>query len=356
MAQDVIVRGVTYSGVEKLSLPVSGGSALFRDTSDADASASDVLSGKKAFNANGEINGSMPNQGAASGTISDKDTPFQIPQGYHNGSGSVEIAAAQKALLVPGNIRDSVTILGVTGNYTGGGGPTASDAVLLVTVPANSTVTATKGQTTLVPTMWTTAADSSLETALFVIGSSLFDSVNPWTVTATLGTNTASDTITINSNKEYDLELSYILWIIKDGIAKVETILCGTTVVQDPDYYVLSVTTATGSGKGASWLISSSATYSSVTFVFSKDRSTLPSGNSDRCGIGTGLVQGGSTSQQTATYTAWATILPLSNTLETRTISLGGIATQGYFAQVSSGSGSAAGSRVFAIKDIYLSP
>ena len=218
MAQDVIVRGVTYTGVEKLNLPISGGSALFRDTSDADATSGDVLSGKKAFNASGEINGSMPNQGAASGTISDKDTPFQIPQGYHNGSGSVDIASDQKALLIPGNIRDSVTILGVTGNYTGGGGgPTSSDAILLVTVPANSTVTATKGQTTLVPTMWITAADSSLETALFVIGSSLFDSVNPWTVTATLGTNTASDTITINSNKQYDLGLSYSIELWNNG-------------------------------------------------------------------------------------------------------------------------------------------
>lgn len=218
MAQDVIVRGVTYTGVEKLSLPVSGGSALFRDTSDADASASDVLSGKKAYNANGEINGSMTNQGAASGTISDKDTPFQIPQGYHNGSGSVEIAAAQKALLIPGNIRDSVTILGVTGDYTGGGGgPTSADALLIVKAPSGSTVTATKGGTTLSPTLWTTAADANFECALFVIGSALFDAQNAWTVTASLGTNTASDTVIINSNKQYDLELSFSLWLFKAG-------------------------------------------------------------------------------------------------------------------------------------------
>lgn len=219
MAQNVIIRGVTYTGVEKLSLPVSGGSALFRDTSDADAAASDVLSGKKAYNANGEINGGMTNQGAVSGAISDKDTPFQIPQGYHNGNGIVEIAAAQKALLIPGNIRDSVTILGVTGNYTGGGGggPTSADAILIVRAPTGSIVTATKGGATLSPTLWTTAADANFECALFVIGSSLFDAQNSWTVTATLGSDSVSETVIIDDNKEYDLALSYAIDLWNNG-------------------------------------------------------------------------------------------------------------------------------------------
>ena len=57
MAQNVIIRGVTYTGVEKLSLPVSGGSALFRDTSAADAAASDIVRGKTAYGANGLITG-----------------------------------------------------------------------------------------------------------------------------------------------------------------------------------------------------------------------------------------------------------------------------------------------------------
>lgn len=241
MAQDVIVRGVTYTGVEKLSLPVSGGSALFRDTSDADASASDVLSGKKAYNANGEINGGMTNQGAVSGTISDKDTPFQIPQGYHNGSGSVEIAAAQKALLVPGNIRDSVTILGVTGNYTGGGGgPTSADALLIVTAPSGSTVTAAKGGTTLLPTMWTTAADANFECALFVIGSALFDAQNAWTVTASLGTNTASDTVIIDSNKEYQVALDYGYYLFQYSAADFAAIKSNFAIMDDASRSVIS--------------------------------------------------------------------------------------------------------------------
>lgn len=91
----------------------------------------------------------------------------------------------------------------------GGAGLKDTDAVLVVTVPTGSTVTATKGGVTLTPTMWVTAAAPTLDCAIFSIKSSLFDAVNPWTVTATRGTSTASDTVIIDSNKQYDLELSY---------------------------------------------------------------------------------------------------------------------------------------------------
>ena len=90
-----------------------------------------------------------------------------------------------------------------------GGALSASDAILVVTVPTGSTVTATKAGVALTPTMWVTAADPTLDCAIFSIKSSLFDVANPWTVTATLGTNSASNTVTIDSNKQYDLELFY---------------------------------------------------------------------------------------------------------------------------------------------------
>lgn len=95
-------------------------------------------------------------------------------------------------------------------NIVGGGGGKLKDidAVLIVTVPTGSTVTMTKGGVTFTPTMWVQAADPTLDCALFVISPSLFDSQNAWTVTATLGTGTASDTVTIDSNEQYSLELS----------------------------------------------------------------------------------------------------------------------------------------------------
>ena len=100
----------------------------------------------------------------------------------------------------------------------GGGKLKDTDAVLVVTVPTGSTVTATKSGTTLTPTMWVKAADSTLDCAIFSIPASQFDSTTPWTITATDGTSTASDTVTINSNKQYDVgPLRYPLVLYDSG-------------------------------------------------------------------------------------------------------------------------------------------
>ena len=100
-------------------------------------------------------------------------------------------------------------VFNVVGGGSGGGGPSASDAILTVTVPTGSTVTATKGGVTLTPTMWVQAADNTLDCALFVVAPSLFDAQNAWTATASLSGDTASATVTIDSNEQYDMILSY---------------------------------------------------------------------------------------------------------------------------------------------------
>lgn len=107
-------------------------------------------------------------------------------------------------------------------NMVGGGGGSLkdTDAVLIVTVPTGSTVTATKGGVTITPTIWVQNADNTLDMAIFSIKASTFDS-NAWTVTATLGDDSASDTIVIDSNEEYQLELSYSYWIFKSGVGQV---------------------------------------------------------------------------------------------------------------------------------------
>lgn len=105
-------------------------------------------------------------------------------------------------------------------NMVGGGGGGSlkdTDAILTVTVPTGSTVTMTKGGVTLTPTMWVKAADNNLDCALFVIAPNLFDSQNAWTVTATLGTDSASDTVMISNNLQYDLALSYRPYIYRRG-------------------------------------------------------------------------------------------------------------------------------------------
>lgn len=99
----------------------------------------------------------------------------------------------------------------------GGGSLKNTDAVLIVSVPTGSTVTATKGGVTITPTIWVQNVDNTLDTAIFSIKASTFDS-NAWTVTATLGASSASTTVIIDSAEEYDLELAYNIEFVKDGI------------------------------------------------------------------------------------------------------------------------------------------
>ena len=100
----------------------------------------------------------------------------------------------------------------------GGGGLKATDALLRVQAPANSTVTITKGTTTKTDLGHENADDHTVYDYYFIIHQSQFDSVNPWTVTATLNGATASSTIIIDAADEYDLILAYVYYIIKDGV------------------------------------------------------------------------------------------------------------------------------------------
>lgn len=103
-------------------------------------------------------------------------------------------------------------------NAGGGGGLQSTDAILRVIAPAGSTVTISKGGVSKSDHGHENAADTSLYDYYFIIHASQFDSVNPWTVTATLGSDTASDTVVIDSADEYDVVLDYNLYLIRDGV------------------------------------------------------------------------------------------------------------------------------------------
>lgn len=57
----VVINGVSYQEVPYIKVPKvnNGGDAKFYDTASATATASDLLAGAKAYNANGEITGSL---------------------------------------------------------------------------------------------------------------------------------------------------------------------------------------------------------------------------------------------------------------------------------------------------------
>lgn len=99
--------------------PVTGTCEFDADTSDATATAAEILKGKTAYKNGSKLTGTMPNNGAVSGTISTKDGTYNVPQGFHDGSGKVGLAAAEKEKLIPENIREGVTVLGVEGTMSG---------------------------------------------------------------------------------------------------------------------------------------------------------------------------------------------------------------------------------------------
>lgn len=115
--QAKVLSGFTFHG--KDGAPYSGTCTFDSDTSQDTAAVSEILLGKTAHARGTKLTGTMPNNGAVNGKISTKDGAYIIPQGFHDGSGSVEIDSTEKAKLIPKNIREGVTLLGVEGSMSG---------------------------------------------------------------------------------------------------------------------------------------------------------------------------------------------------------------------------------------------
>ncbi len=103
---------------DKSGAEIEGTSTKDSDTSADTAAASEILKGKTAHVKGKLVTGSMPNNGAVSGTINTVAGKYTIPQGHHDGSGTVEIAPTEQAKIVAKNIRQGVIILGVTGTMS----------------------------------------------------------------------------------------------------------------------------------------------------------------------------------------------------------------------------------------------
>ena len=112
-----VLEGFTFH--DKSGAPVTGTCTYDSDTSDDTAAVGEILSGKTAHARGALLTGTMPNNGAQIGSISTKEQEVIIAQGYHDGSGKVSISADEQAKLVPSNIREGITILGIEGTMSG---------------------------------------------------------------------------------------------------------------------------------------------------------------------------------------------------------------------------------------------
>lgn len=124
----------------KIQEGTSSGSGT--DTSDATATASDILTGKTAYGKDGKISGSMTDNSAVNKSISGKSESYTIPKGYHDGSGKIGIDSSEQAKIVPENIKKGVSILGVTGSYeaTASGGISNNNCEAYLVDVTNPTV------------------------------------------------------------------------------------------------------------------------------------------------------------------------------------------------------------------------
>jgi hypothetical protein len=117
---DKLLKGITAHGAD--GEKITGTCDFDANTQDATATEAEILATKTAYNKGVKVTGTMKNNGAVAGKISTKAGKYTVPQGYHDGSGTVQIDSTEQAKLIPSNIRDGVTILGVEGTMSGSEG------------------------------------------------------------------------------------------------------------------------------------------------------------------------------------------------------------------------------------------
>lgn len=141
---DKILSGFTTH--DKSGASIEGTCDFDVNSGDATVAVAEMLTGKTAYARGTKLTGTMPNNGAVTGEISTKDGVYTVPQGYHDGSGTVKITKTEQDKLIPANIRDGVTILGVEGTMSGSEGvkaqsKTVTPSTVSQTVLPDSTYT-----------------------------------------------------------------------------------------------------------------------------------------------------------------------------------------------------------------------
>ena len=113
VTEDKILSGFTAH--DKSGSIITGTCEFDVNSTDATVAVAEILDGKTAYARGAKLVGTMPNKGAVNGTITTKEEEFTIPTGFHDGSGKVGIDNTEKSKIIAANIKEGVTILGVTG-------------------------------------------------------------------------------------------------------------------------------------------------------------------------------------------------------------------------------------------------
>ena len=128
VTKDKILSGFTAH--DKSGTIITGTCDFDVNSTDATVAVAEILDGKTAYARGAKLVGTMPNKGAVNGAITTKDEQFTIPTGFHDGSGKVGIDNTEKSKIIAANIKEGVTILGVTGTLAPASGVKAQSKTI----------------------------------------------------------------------------------------------------------------------------------------------------------------------------------------------------------------------------------
>lgn len=128
VTKDKILSGFTAH--DKSGTIITGTCDFDVNSTDATVAVAEILEGKTAYARGAKLVGTMPNKGAVNGAITTKEEQFTIPTGFHDGSGKVGIDTTEKSKIIAANIKEGVTILGVTGTLAPASGVKAQSKTI----------------------------------------------------------------------------------------------------------------------------------------------------------------------------------------------------------------------------------
>lgn len=197
MAQDVVIRNITYDDVPEVDIPLQGGgTAKFIDTSDATLDSGDqMLNGVTAYAGGTKITGTIVSKGSSDLTVS--GATVTAPAGYYSSSASKAVASgsatapatisATSASVTTGTntltLSKAVSVTPVvTAGYvsSGSAGNSSVSLTASVTTKAAATITPTTTNQTIAASTYLTGTqtikgDANLVASNIVQGKTIFN-------------------------------------------------------------------------------------------------------------------------------------------------------------------------------------